>query len=83
VDNTFIEAFNGTLRRECLSLQWFLNLAERQQTLNAWRDDYNHHRPHSRLADVPRPSFGLPAENLSRPAAGSNSRGARSLSEKS
>jgi putative transposase len=34
VDNTFIEAFNGTLRRECLSLHWFLNLAELQQTLN-------------------------------------------------
>jgi len=32
VDNTFIEAFNGTLRRECLSLHWFLNLEDLQQT---------------------------------------------------
>jgi putative transposase len=52
VDNTFIEAFNGTLRRECLSLHWFLNLADLQRTLETWRHDYNHHRPHSSLADV-------------------------------
>ena len=57
MDNTFIEAFNGMLRRECLSLHWFLNLAELQQTLNAWPDDYNHHRPHSSLADVPPAEF--------------------------
>jgi putative transposase len=57
VDNTFIEAFNGTLRRECLSLHWFLNLADLQQTLETWRDDYNHHRPHSSLADVPPAEF--------------------------
>src|SRR6266849_3458367 len=54
---TFIESFNGTVRRECLSLHWFLNLAELQQTLNAWREDYNHHRPHSSLADVPAAEF--------------------------
>ncbi len=75
MDNTFIEALNGTLRRECLSLHWFLNLEDLQQTLEAWRDDYNHHRPHSSLADVPRPNFG-PVERLSQTAAGSNSRGA-------
>ena len=57
VDNTFIEAFNGTLRRECLTLHWFLNLADLQQTLQTWRDDYNHHRPHSSLADVPPAEF--------------------------
>jgi len=57
VDNTFIEAFNGTLRRECLSLHWFLNLEDLQQTLESWRDDYNHHRPHSSLADVPPAEF--------------------------
>lgn len=72
VDNTFIEAFNGTLRRECLSLHWFLNLAELQHTLNAWPDDYNHHRLHSSLADVPRPSVA-PADRLSRTAAASYS----------
>jgi transposase InsO family protein len=47
------EAFNGTLRREGLSLHWVLNLADLQQTLESWRDDYNRHCPHSSLADVP------------------------------
>jgi putative transposase len=57
VDNTFIEAFNGTLRRECLSLHWFLGLEDLQRTLEAWRDDYNNRRPHSSLADVPPVEF--------------------------
>ena len=35
----------------------FLNLAELQQTLQTWRHDYNHHRPHSTLADVPPVEF--------------------------
>src|SRR5262249_50492433 len=57
VDNTFIEAFNGTLRRECLSSHWFLNLEDLQRTLEIWQDDYNKQRPHSSLADVPPAEF--------------------------
>lgn len=57
VDNTFIEAFNGTLRRECLSLHWFLGLEDLERTLEKWRDDYNHRRRHSSLADVPPAEF--------------------------
>jgi Integrase core domain/ABC transporter substrate binding protein len=57
VDNTFIEAFNGTLRRECLSLHWFFSPGDLQQILEAWRDDYNNGRPHSSLADVPPAEF--------------------------
>jgi putative transposase len=33
VDNTFIEAFNGTLRRECLTSHWLLSLEDLQRTL--------------------------------------------------
>jgi putative transposase len=57
VDNTFIEAFNGTLRRECLTSHWFLSLDDLQRTLEAWQDDYNNRRPHSSLADVPPAEF--------------------------
>ena len=57
VDNTFIEAFNGTLRRECLSSHWFLSLDDLQHTLETWQDDYNNRRPHSSLADVPPAEF--------------------------
>lgn len=51
VDNTFIEAFNGSLRRECLSQHWFASLAEAAHILEAWRQDYNIERPHSSLGD--------------------------------
>jgi putative transposase len=35
VDNCLIEAFNGSVRRECLSQHWFASLAEAQQILDA------------------------------------------------
>ena len=56
-DNTFIEAFNGTLRRECLTSHWFLSLDDLHCTLTTWQDDYNKRRPHSSLADVPPAEF--------------------------
>ena len=49
VEECVCEAFNGSLRRECLSMHWFVDLAEAQQVLTAWQEDYNNHRPHSSL----------------------------------
>jgi putative transposase len=46
VDNTFIEAFNGRVRDECLNQSWFLSLADARRTLAAWRELYNTARPH-------------------------------------
>ena len=43
-DNTFIEAFNGRLRAECLKTHWFLTLADASKTLEAWRSYYNEER---------------------------------------
>ena len=51
VDNCFIESFNGTVRRECLSQHWFTGLEDAQRTLDAWREDYNNTRPHRSLAN--------------------------------
>lgn len=42
-----VETFNGTLRDECLNLNWFASLTEAQWLLDAWRKDYNESRPHS------------------------------------
>jgi putative transposase len=53
VDNAFAEAFNATVRRECLSQHWFTSLEDAQQTLDAWREDYNNVRPHGSLAHEP------------------------------
>jgi putative transposase len=49
VDNCVCEAFNGSLRRECLSVHWFADLPEAQRLLTAWQEDYNKYRPHSSL----------------------------------
>lgn len=52
-DNPHVEAFHGTLRRECLSQHWFLDLEDALRTLDTWREDYNNHRPHTSLDDQP------------------------------
>jgi putative transposase len=49
VQNAFIESFNSKLRDECLNEHVFLTLAEARETIEAWRHDYNHLRPHGSL----------------------------------
>jgi putative transposase len=53
MDTAPVEAFNGSLRRECLSQHWWTVPAEAHWTLDAWRSDYNNVRPHSGLANEP------------------------------
>ena len=52
-DNCVCEAFNGSVRRACLSHHGFASLAEAQVVLDAWRQDYNEHRPHTTLGLQP------------------------------
>lgn len=47
--NAFIESFNGKLREECLNEELFYDLADAQAKIEAWRVDYNQHRPHRSL----------------------------------
>lgn len=51
-ENAFIESFNGRLRDECLNSFEFISLADAQQRIEAWRQDYNHHRPHGALGKL-------------------------------
>lgn len=51
VQNAYIESFNGKFRDECLNEHWFVSLADAQQTIEAWRIDYETTRPHSSLDD--------------------------------
>ncbi len=51
VEKAYIESFNGKLREDCLSLHWFKTIEEAQEKIEAWRIDYNRHRPHSALND--------------------------------
>ena len=55
--NAFIESFNGRLRDECLNESWFVSLLDAQQTIEAWRIDYNEVRPHSALDDATPTAF--------------------------
>jgi putative transposase len=47
--NAFSESFNGRLRDELLNETLFRSLPHARLALGAWRDDYNLHRPHSKL----------------------------------
>jgi putative transposase len=49
-DNPFAESFNASVRRECLSQHWFVDLEDAQRTLNGWKAEYNNERPHRALA---------------------------------
>ncbi len=49
MQNGFVESFNGRLRDECLNEHLFANLRHARDLIAAWREDYNHHRPHSSL----------------------------------
>ena len=47
--NAQIESFNGRFREECLSENWFLDLADAREKIVAWRIDYNANRPQKSL----------------------------------
>ena len=49
VQNAFAESFIGRLRDELLNETLFRSLPHARAVLDAWRADYNHNRPHSRL----------------------------------
>jgi len=52
VENAVIESFNGRFRDECLNAQVFVSLHDARQKIEAWRIDYNEHRPHGSLGDL-------------------------------
>ena len=47
--NGVTESFNGKLRDECLSLEWFRSRAEAKVVIEKWRQHFNSVRPHSSL----------------------------------
>lgn len=52
-ENGFNERFNGSLRDECLNLEYFHTLQEARIIIGQWVDEYNHIRPHSSLGYRP------------------------------
>ncbi|QNE38578.1 IS3 family transposase [Hymenobacter sp. NBH84] len=51
-DNPYSESFNGSFRDECLNVHWFLSLADAQDKIEQWRQEYNSFRPHSSLQNL-------------------------------
>jgi putative transposase len=47
-----LHSFNGRLRDECLKVHQFTSMAEAQDSIEAWRVDYNQRRPHSSLGHL-------------------------------
>lgn len=47
--NGYAESFHSRLRSELLDAEVFENVAAAQALAAAWRNQYNHHRPHSSL----------------------------------
>jgi putative transposase len=45
-DGVHMNSFNGSLRDECLNINWFASLAEVKRLIEAWRRDYNESWPH-------------------------------------
>jgi len=72
IENAYIESFNGKFRDECLNDNWFLSLEDARKIIEAWRIDYNRHRPHSSLDNLTPMEYaekceifqGLPPERL-------------------
>lgn len=62
-ENGYAESFHSKLVDEFLSRETFENVVSARQLTIAWREDYNHHRPHSSLGYV------TPAEFAARCAA--------------
>ncbi len=59
MQNAFIESLNSQLRDERLNEHVFLTLAEAPETIEAWRHDYNHLRPHSSLGALTPTEFAM------------------------
>jgi putative transposase len=51
--NGYVESFNFRIRDECLNVNSFWSLAQARVVIGDWKHDYNHHRRHSALGDLP------------------------------
>jgi putative transposase len=66
-DNGFVESFNGSLRDECLNVNWFESLDEASAIIEAWRVEYNESRPHMALDGLALGEFARRQKQLDDP----------------
>ncbi len=61
--NAAPQSATDQLRDECLNEHLFSNLRHARQMIEAWRDDYSHHRPHTSLDGLTPCEYHHRAEN--------------------
>lgn len=54
-----IESFNSRFRDEFLNELLFSTLTDARTQIAAWKEDYNRHRPHSALGNIPPSEFAM------------------------
>ena len=59
MQNGFIESFNGRFRDEFLNEVLFSTLTDARNQIATWKEDYNRHRPHSALGNIPPAEFAM------------------------
>ena len=59
MQNGFIESFNGRFRDEFLNEVLFSTLTDARTLIAKWMEDYNRHRPHSALGNIPPAEFAM------------------------
>lgn len=67
--NAYIERFNGSYRRAVLNAHLFEDLDQVRTITEIWMKDYNHHKPHGALNDLPPVVYAKrnqPYKNLNR-----------------
>ncbi len=62
--NGLIERLNGTLRKECLNLEWFVSIPKLNEQLQKWWLEYNSLRPHSSIGYSTPDDFEKANQNL-------------------
>jgi putative transposase len=68
-DNGLCESFNGRLRDECLNVNEFISIDAARQRIEAWRVDYNDHRPHGALGHLTPSEYAKSGQKRSAEAA--------------
>jgi putative transposase len=82
IENAYVESFNGKFRDECLNEHWFLSVAEAQQIIEAWREDYNTVRPHRSLGQQTPAAYAAAACAGPKPGCGACSAAALATTER-
>jgi transposase InsO family protein len=56
-ENGYAESFHGRVRDELLNAELFADVRDAKALAAAWKNEYNHRRPHSSLGYVPPAAF--------------------------